>query len=246
MSKKINGILKTKDNIKISFEHRQNGFKKVIVVCPGFFNSKKNRWIQKTVNIISECYDAIVFDFRGHGDSNGKFAWSAKEHYDVEAVLEYAYSCGYAEVGILGYSLGAAASINAISRTQNVKSMVLISGPESFWQINYHFWEPEMFSDLKDNLECDWEGKGARVDVIFMKKPKPLTQVKYIENIPMFFIHGTRDWIIKDYHSQDLFKAASGKNKIELIKDGLHAERLIQQYPELMKKLILDWFNQTM
>ncbi|MCP4648495.1 MAG: alpha/beta hydrolase [PVC group bacterium] len=246
MGKKLLGIVKTKDNIKISYEHRQNGFPSVVIVCPGFFNSKKNRWIRRTVDIVSEEHDAIVLDFRGHGDSGGLFTWSAKDYYDVQAIVEYARSCGYESIGILGYSLGAAAAVNAVSYTKDIRSMILISGPYDFWQINYHFWEPEVISDLKDNIDCAWEGKGARVDSLFIPKPKPITQIKRITETPILLIHGTRDWIIKDYHSQKLFDAAPGEKKIELIKGGLHAERLIQQYPERMKRLILGWLKKTM
>ncbi|MBU4304859.1 MAG: lysophospholipase [Candidatus Omnitrophica bacterium] len=246
MTKKISGTLRTKDNVTLAYEHRKRGFPEVVVVCPGFFNSKKNRWMRETVEILNESYDTVIFDFRGHGESSGRFTWSAKEHYDVESVLDYAHSCGYKAVGILGYSLGAAASINAVSRTQNVKSMILISGPFSFWQINYHFWEPAMLSDLKDNIECDWEGKGARVDNVFIPKPKPVTQIKYIKHTPIFFIHGTRDWIIKDYHSQKLYEAAPGRKRIEIISEGLHAERMVQQDTARMRKLFLDWFAATL
>ncbi|GAG80535.1 unnamed protein product [marine sediment metagenome] len=64
--------------------------------------------------------------------------------------------------------------------------------------------------------------------------------------MPILFIHGNRDWVIKDYHSQKLYDAALTYKKIEIIKGGLHAERLIQQYPNKMKNLILDWFTETL
>lgn len=103
-----------------------------------------------------------------------------------------------------------------------------------------------MFSDLKDNIDCDWEGKGAKVNLFFSFKRKPINEVKKIKNIPLLFIHGKKDWIIKDYHSQKLYENAQCPKKIELIEGGLHAERLIQQYPEKMESFIDDWFNQTL
>ena len=242
---KNKGVLYTKDKVEISFEHNSKGFSSLIIVCPGFFNSKKNRWMKKTVELLSGNYDTFIFDFRGHGESKGLFSWLAKEHNDLEAVLDYVQSFNYKSIGILAYSLGAAVSINTVSRRNDVKSMILISCPISFWEINYHFWELEMLSDLKDNFECAWEGKGAKVGHFFEPKRKPINEIKKIKDVPIFFIHGTRDWIIKYYHSCRLYEASVSVKRIKLIKDGLHAERLIQQDEGKMKKLFLDWFDET-
>lgn len=240
------GILYTHDKVAIAYEHYKKGFDSVIIVCPGFFNSKKNRWMRKTIDLISSNYDVIIFDFRGHGDSGGRFSWTAKEHLDVKAVLDYTKSQGYKEIGILAFSLGAMASVNAISTNGDVQSMVLISCPYKFSKIDYHFWKPEMFSDLKDNIECNWEGKGARTTHIFKRKPKTIRKIAKIKRVPILFIHGDKDWVIKAYHSQKLYDAAITYKKIEIIKGGLHAERLIQLCPDKMKSLILNWFAKTL
>lgn len=245
MSQSQEHSLYTKDNVRIAYEHAKKGFKSVIIVCPGFFNSKKNRWMQKAVELVSEDHDTIVFDFRGHGDSGGKFSWSAKEHLDLEAILDYAISEKYKKIGILGFSLGAAASINVAGKHKNIASMVLISSPMSFWRIDYRFWEPGMLSDLKDNIDCNWEGKGARVASLIMPKPKPIDSVTKIKSTPLLFIHGDSDWVIKDYHSRKLYNAAKTHKRLEIIKKGFHAERLIQQYPDKMRNLILGWFSDT-
>ncbi|MFC1646619.1 alpha/beta fold hydrolase [Candidatus Omnitrophota bacterium] len=150
----LSGSLLTSDNINIAFEHHKDGFESVVIVCPGFFNSKKNRWMQRTAELISQNYDTILFDFRGHGGSSGKFSWSAREHLDLGVVLDYAVENGYKNIGILAFSLGAVVSVDVASKRSDVKSMVLISCPLSFWRIDYHFWEPEMLSDLKDNTKA--------------------------------------------------------------------------------------------
>ncbi len=240
-------MLLTKDNIKIAYEHFRNGSESVVIICPGFFNSKKNTVIRKTISIVSPPYDVIIFDFRGHGDSGGKFSWTSREPLDLEAVLDYAEGQGYKKIGIIGFSLGSAVSINVASRRPRIKSMALISTPFSFWDIDYHFWKPEMLSDLKANLECKWEGKGANIDHVFIPKEKPIDCVSNIKETSILFIHGDRDWVIKDYHSRKLYDAAVVKNKrLEIMHNGLHAERLIEQYPDRIRDLITNWFNETL
>lgn len=239
--------LKTTDGVEIAYEHLNGGFDSVVIVCPGFFNSKSNSGIRKAMDMLSGSRDVIIFDFRGHGESGGKFTWTAKEPLDLEAALDYAVSCGYKDIGLMGFSLGAAVSIIVAARRPEVKSMILISAPYSFWDINYHFWEPEMFSDLKANLECNWEGKGAKIDHVFMDKERPIDKIGAIKNSAMLFVHGAKDWVIKDYHSKKLYNSAAVPEKeLEIFNDGLHAERLIEQYPDRIKELVTDWFKRTL
>ena len=243
----VKGFVTTQDNVRIAYEHVRQGKTSLIVVCPGFFNSLENRRMQDIKSFLMKDYDVLVFSFRGHGMSQGLFTWTAKEPYDLMAIMKYLEDFQYQKTGIVGLSLGAATTINCLSRLDYVSSVILISGPFSFWDINYHFWEPEMFSDLMDNMDCGWQGKGARLGNIFMRKRKPLNEIQKIQKKSMLFIHGEKDWIIKPYHSERLFQAAAVKNKkLKIIKKGLHAERLIQQYPQKMKKMIIDWFKETL
>ena len=249
MHEVTSGFLHTADKVRIAYQHEISGHRQLVVICPGFFNSMQNRWMRAVKQMVGQRYDTLIFDFRGHGKSSGKFTWLARERLDLEAVLEYVRQHSYSSIGILGFSLGAAVAINTASHVKDVGSMVLVSAPTSFWEINYHFWEPEMFSDLKDNFECGWEGKGARTGNMFLRKPRPLTQIELIKDIPIMFIHGTKDWIIKDHHSRALFNAydaAADTKKLVLIKDGLHAERLIQRNKDSMEELILGWFRKTL
>jgi len=239
-------FLTTQDGIDIAYEHRRRGAGRLVIVCPGFFNSQSNRWIKKTVEIVGQKYDTLVFDFRGHGASSGWFTWLAKEHLDVEAVLNYVEEFGYKKIGILAYSLGAAASINYLGRQGKVDSLFLVSTPASFWEVNYHFWEPEMFSDLFDNFSCGWEGKGVKWGNMFSPKRRPITEIAGIKDTPKFFVHGTSDWIVKDTHSRRLYDKALEPKNIELIKGGLHAERMVQQFPDKMEALFMDWFEKTL
>lgn len=202
--------------------------------------------MRKTVELLSGRHDVIMFDFRGHGQSSGTYTWSAKEDTDVNTVIDYAKSKMYRHIGIVAFSLGAAAAVNAAALRDDVESMVLISCPSRFEMINYHFWEPGMLSDLKDNIECNWQGKGARPGNIFIPKEKPIDTVKKIKHASLLFIHGDRDWVIKMRHSKKLYDAANTPKDLVIIKGGLHAERLIQYHPDQMQKLMEDWFSKTL
>ena len=244
-SQVFSGVLHTKDNIVISYDQYKRASDSVIIICPGFFNSKANRWMRKTVDILSSVYDVIIFDFRGHGSSGGKYTWSAKENLDVDTIVDYAVSQKYKHIGILAFSLGAVAAVNDAASRNDIDSMVLISCPAAFKDIDFHFWEPGMLSDFKDNIDCKWQGKGVRIGSVFMKKEDAIDSISRINKTSLLFIHGDSDWIVKAWHSQKLYDAAKVFKEIEIVKGGLHAERLIQSYPEKMRELILGWFSKT-
>lgn len=242
----VSGMLSTSDNIAISYDHYKRGFDSVIIVCPGFFNGKDNRWMRKSVDMLLGGYDVIIFDFRGHGKSGGRYTWSAKEGLDLDAVVNYAGSRGYKHIGVLAFSLGAAAAINDAVVRSDIESMVLISCPSSFQSIDFHFWEPGMWADLKDNIDCKWEGKGARAGSILLSKENPINSIGNVKNTALLFINGDKDWVIKPRHSKALYDKANTYKKMEIIKDGLHAERLLQFNYDSIKEIILDWFSKTL
>ncbi|MFA6079544.1 MAG: alpha/beta fold hydrolase [Candidatus Omnitrophota bacterium] len=239
-------MISTRDNISIAYDQYKNGSDSVVVICPGYYTSKANRWIKRTAELVSPVYDVIAFDFRGHGQSEGRFTWSAKESMDVDAIVDLAKAEGYKHIGIVAFSLGAASAINAAAGRTDIESMVLISCPIRFRNVDFHFWEPEMFIELKDDILNKWQGKGARTANIFMHKKDPIDTVRQIDHTAILFIHGDRDWLIKDRHSKKLFDAANPPKEIETIRGGLHAERLVQFYPDKMKELILNWFSKTL
>ena len=240
------GTLHTSDGIPISYNYYKRGFDSVVIVCPGFFNSKDSKWMRKTVDMLTAGFDVIIFDFRGHGASGGVYTWSAKEGFDVDTVVNYAVSLGYKKIGILAFSLGAAAAINDAATRNDIKSMVLISCPSRFSAIDYHFWELGMWMDLKDNIDSKWKGKGVRAGNIFLHKKDPINSIGNIKDTALLFIHGDKDWVIKPRHSKALYDKANTYKDIEIIKGGFHAERLIEFHYEMMKKLILDWFSKTL
>jgi pimeloyl-ACP methyl ester carboxylesterase len=240
------GTVVTSDNVNISYERYKNGSDSVIIICPGFYNSKKNKWMRKAVELVSPPFDVMIFDFRGHGKSGGTFTWSAKESMDVDAIVNRAKEYGYKHIGILAFSLGAASAINDAAHRSDIESMVLVSCPTRFKMVDFHFWEPGMFFDLIGDFATGWDGKGARTSNIFMPKDDPIDTIKKIGLTPVLFIHGDNDWVIKDRHSRKLYEAAPGYKEIEIIRGGLHAERLIEFHEEKMKKLIDGWFSRTL
>ena len=54
--------------------------------------------------------------------------------------------------------------------------------------------------------------------------------------MPVYFIHGANDWIIKPTHSQRLFDKAKGNKKISIIEGAGHAEKIFDSKPEALAR----------
>jgi pimeloyl-ACP methyl ester carboxylesterase len=238
--------LKTVDGETIAFNYHQGGFKQMVILAHGFYNNKDAYLFENIANKIAAHYDLISFDFRGHGESSGFFSWTADEPNDLAAVLAYAKEQGYAQIGIVGFSLGAAVAIIEASRNKIIDSVIAVSAPSDFWQINFHFWEPEMLSDLKLNLGIKGKGKFIRPGSLLKKKIKPIDVVSDIAPAPIYFIHGEKDWIIKPEHSKKLFTKARDPKKLLIVEQAGHAEKIFDLNPDEFIKECLMWFKDTL
>ena len=239
------GFVMTSDKKKIAYDHYEADHGKVIILAHGFYNSKQAVLFREMARSLIDEYDVIVMDFRGHGKSEGFFDWTAREYRDLEAVLEYAQP-KYEKIGVVGFSLGAASSLITASRSEAIDSLIAVSPPARFSQIDGHFWEMGVQENIFYNLFEDGRiGKGVRPGFLWFEKIHPIDIVDQISN-PVLFVHGTKDWLIKPWHSEQLFEKSAGHNELMLIEDGTHAEYLFRNDREGTIKIFKDWFKKTL
>ncbi|MFH1459897.1 MAG: alpha/beta fold hydrolase [Candidatus Omnitrophota bacterium] len=244
--KKISGIVLTLDAKQIHYDHYQAGNQAVVIIAHGFFNSKSSDLIQALIkNLYQWKVDVIAFDFRGHGKSDGLFYWTSREYHDLKAIIKFARE-KYSRIGLIGFSLGAATSIIALTRSKSVHSCICISTPTEFNKIDYHFWDLDIENDIFYTLAGKGsKGKGVRPGPFWLKKDKPIKLVCRL-NIPIFYIHGDADWVIKKNHSELLYKRTKSKKQLLIIKKGPHAEYLLRKNEKELMENIKQWFEETL
>ncbi len=242
---KLSGYLASTDHQQIHYDLLKAGHKKVIIIAHGFFNSKQAILLKQLGESLNDEYDIVLFDFRGHGKSKGLFFWTAKEYLDLLSIVEFAAKI-YEQIGLIGLSLGAATSIIAASKTSLINSIIAISAPVAWGRIDYRFWELNFKNDLFYNLFGEGRhGKGVRPGPFWYKKEKPLDIVKKTK-IPIFYIHGDSDWVIRYWHSEELYKNTTALKRLRIIKNGPHAEYLFLEHRDEMLRLIREWFHETL
>ena len=228
----------------MSLDHYHQGDRDVVVViCPGFFQCKDTATFQQMSRSFAGAYDVLAMDFRGHGRSSGLYTFSAMETNDLEAVLRWA-AARYQHIGVMGFSLGGAIAINTLVRhPQLVRSLIVVSAPSVFEEIEFKWWTPEAMRTGVQGLE---PGAGCRPGNMWLKKERPLENVQQLKPTPVLFIHGTRDAIVGVAHSQRLYAAASEPKRFELIQGGSHAEALFRDDPKRFLDLVNVWYAQTL
>ena len=233
----------TADGIQISFDlYQEAGRDAVIVICPGFFQSKETPTFQRLASTLSSDCDVVCLDFRGHGRSSGSFAFSAYEQADLNAVLDWVRE-RYARIGIMGFSLGAATAINVASHRNGIRTLITVSAPGTFEGIEFKFWTPEAIKTGIRGLE---QGAGFRPGNLWAKKERPIDNIKSVAPVPILLIHGTNDQTVLHRHSERLHQAAGEPKRLILIEGGGHAEELFRRCPEEFLPPIREWLKMTL
>lgn len=234
--------ISARDDTRISFDlYARAGEGELLVVCPGFFQSKETFLFRRLAADLAEDHDVLCMDFRGHGRSGGLYTFSAKEGADLEAVLEWARE-RYHAISLLGFSLGGAVAINTAARFQGcIRSLIAVGAPSAFEQIEYQVWKPEI---IRDGLR-GWDPRmGCRLGNPWLKKDRPVEMIRRL-NISVLLIHGTRDLIVSHRHSERLYQAAGEPKRLELIEGGGHAEELYRHHQARFLQLVQNGIRAT-
>ncbi len=233
-------VLTTEDGVKIAYNHIKNGHEVVLVVAHGWFMSKDSKSFLEIAKSFADYFDVITFDFRGHCKSGGKYTFGHKETLDLSAVIDYAKQ-NYQHIYLMGFSLGSLISVDFCAKNSGVEKLVLVSAPTDFKKIENNVFSPNAFIPTLKKFEFKrWTS--IKFTSPFKRKPVPLELINKIY-IPIFFIAGENDPIIRVWHNHKLFEHANSLKKELVVKNGKHAEDIYLENRELFVKSCVDWLN---
>lgn len=180
--------------------------------------------------LVKQGYNALAFDFSGHGASQDDILTLAHAADDVRAAIDYCTAHQYKKIVLLGHSLGAYACLAGV--TDTVSSMILVgalTGPVEWFCENRL--TQEQAESLKkygyisvminDGLRAELNVDGKLLDDI-----RAIDQQRLLSSVscPVLIVHGDAD---QDEH--DLYEiSAQGikwlpkGSRIEVINGATH------------------------
>jgi pimeloyl-ACP methyl ester carboxylesterase len=185
---------------------------------------------------------AVIFNFRGCGDSDGNFdmmGWTR----DLDAVLDKVLNTSFIDptrVMMLGFSGGGAAAVHTASDNKRIFALATVAAPAHFG----------MFESTPEAVLKDFRHRGIIRDDDFppdlqkwwseFGEIEPRHWIAYFEGKHLLIVHGDADELIPVEHAKEIYeKAPGGIAKLEIIHGGAHKLRTNEQCMTVLK----TWFT---
>jgi fermentation-respiration switch protein FrsA (DUF1100 family) len=195
-----------------------------VVLCHGVWTGRRE-CLPMAIRFHQAGYNVLCFDFRAHGLSGGRFI-SVGQHETRDVLGAIAFLRTRPEVdplriGVVGFSMGAAATINAAARCADIAAVVADSAYAAFVDaVRYSFRQVAVlphypFAPLA--LRC------ARWIVnVDARQLRPVDVIRDISPRPILITHGGADEIVPAQHARLLFQAAEEPKELWLVPNAGH------------------------
>ncbi len=204
-----------------------------VVLCHGIWTGRRE-CLPLALRFQAAGYNVLCFDFRAHGSSDGRFITVGHhETNDVIGAVEYLKQRSEvdpARIGVIGFSMGAAATIQAAARCPDIAAVVADSAYASFVDAaKYSFSSVTRVPHfLFAPPALGWAKLIMHVDATQFR---PIDAIGRIAPRPVLLTHGTLDEIVPVLHAYSLFQAAEEPKELWIV-DGAHHVGARDQDPD--------------
>lgn len=218
--------------------HKQSQEARTIIALHGYPADKGN--ILPVVGFLAEKYNLLLFDFRYLGASGGRYSTvGAEETRDLRSAIEFLKSRGIKEVGVWGFSMGAAVALMVAPQQIEVKAIVSDS---SYARLD--LMGPVLFRLPVLKYPLAWlTGLWAKVFLgVDLAEVSPMESAKSL-NIPVLIIHSKGDSLIPFQHASLLQESLRNNSKAEFwFHENLFHGQLAPDY----QRRVADFFAATL
>src|ERR687885_342945 len=195
------------DNVRISGWFFSAGGQEpapTILLCHGIWTGRRE-CLPMALRFAAAGYNVLCFDFRAHGLSDGRF--TSVGHHETNDVL--------------GFSMGAAAAIQAAARSRHIAAVVADSAYANFLDAaRYSFRLVTRVPHFPlASIAMHWAKWIVHVDA---SRLRPVDVIGQISPRPLLITHGGLDEIVPVRHAHTLFKAAEEPKELWVVPDAHH------------------------
>jgi fermentation-respiration switch protein FrsA (DUF1100 family) len=220
------------------------GTRRVIIGCTGHRGTKAD-----LLGIGSGLWRAgnnvLLFDYRGCGESD--HALQSLAHHelrDARAAIHYAHErVADAQLGIIGYSMGAAVAIQVAAADPTIRAVVADSSFATMRDVVAHAFQRRRVP-TRPTIELTDALTRLRYGYRF-HAVRPLDLVSRIAPRPLLLIHGMADAITPAEHSRWLYEAAGKPKELWLLEDVPHCGAYFVDRPAYVAR-VADFFARAL
>lgn len=217
-----------------------------IIVCHGWA-ADKGDMLGLSEALRASGFDILVFDLHGWGESaRGPVTFGDRETGDILGAVRFVkeHRSGRAHgIGLIGFSMGAAAAIRATAQSTDVDALVAdasyarldVQAGRFFQRFAGPLW-PVVYAPAR------WFGErltGTALDTI-----SPLQVVGSITPRPILIIHGTRDRVVDMDDARQLYRAAGPPKILWMVEGAGHSETRRLAPAALWDARVTDFFRE--
>jgi uncharacterized protein len=215
------------DNVRISgwfFAAHDSQPGPAVVLCHGIWTGRRE-CLPLALRFRAAGYNVLCFDFRAHGNSDGRFiSVGGLETNDVIGAVQYLKQRPEVDptrIGVMGFSMGAAATIQAAARCPDIAAVVADSAYASFLdaaKYSFHLVTRVPHFPMAP-LAMHWAKVIVHVDA---NQLRPIDVIGRIAPRPILLTHGVLDEIVPVRHVHTLFQAAEEPKELWVVPDAHH------------------------
>ncbi|HLY32160.1 MAG TPA: alpha/beta hydrolase [Ktedonobacterales bacterium] len=220
-----------------------------IICCHGIHDNK-GQWLEQMARLYRRGgYGALLFDFAGHGQSDGRFVtYGVNEQDDVQAVIAYLRERGdvYMDgLAIMGCSLGAITSVLSAAVYPELRAVVIESGfADLLHDIAGVF---SRYTGLPAfplaNMTVFW---GERMAHVKLSQIRPERVIGQIAPRPILIISDLKDRLADEPHDGERLYAAAGEPKqLWQVPDAEHVAAY-QTHPDEWIERVGDFLDEQL
>jgi pimeloyl-ACP methyl ester carboxylesterase len=237
------------DGVSIAYTLWRQPSPELIVLAPGFWRVRLARENLFLVHhFLRRGYDVAALDFRGHGDSDGRYAFGDSEHYDFHAVIEELAGEGrlYERFAVLGLSMGGSIAAHTLALHPHLpcRALAMISSPSDLRRLRPKPWKAGAFRQVRLRHALKVPRVAGRS--LARGKPRASDAVAALA-MPKLIVTSEGDWLVDPSHGRALAESAAGPvDYVHLELPGaLHADGLVKFVPAKLLKVLDRWFDEN-
>ncbi len=197
-----------------------------IILLHGYGHSK-TQLIPQAKLLHDAGFNTFLFDFRGSGESGGEFiTFGEEETRDLAGAVRYVHTrkdVDHNRIGILGYSMGGSVALLKSGDLHEIRAIVVDSSYAEFRSL--------IESNFREYLgRLPFFPFGTLVLYIikvrtgaYVEDVRPLRHMQTLQQVPLLFIHGTKDRTVPVWDAMRLHASARGPAELMIVPGAGHA-----------------------